>query len=372
MRVRKLDTERPSDIRAWVRFPFELYKRCAQWVPPFIADEKRLLDRRKHPFYRHSEADFFLAEDSGQTVGRIAVMENRHYNQHYGVREAFFGLFETIDDAQVSGALFEAAFNWARQRGLARMLGPRGLLPTDNCGILVKGFEHRPAMGVSYNLAYYGALVEAAGFTKRDDSLSGYLGRAQGLPQRLLDLADRVKERRGFWIKTFRDKRELRAWAPRAARVFLEAFGQNDMFYPPTPAELQMMIGSILAIAAPRYMKLVMKGEEIVGFVFTYPDVSAGLQRAKGRLWPLGWYHILRERKRTLWANGNGIGVLPEYQGLGASVLLYAEAVRTLWDSPFQHVDVVQVGEQNVKSRSMAEELGVTWYKTHRSYLRAL
>jgi len=128
----------------------------------------------------------------------------------------------------------------------------------------------------------------------------------------------------------------------------------------------------ILAIAAPRYMKLVMKGDEIVGFVFTYPDVSAGLQRARGRLWPLGWYHILRERGRTLWANGNGIGVLPEYQGLGASVLLYAEAVRTLWDSPFQHVDVVQVGEHNLKSRSMAEELGVNWYKAHRSYLRAL
>ena len=372
MRVRRLDPQRRADVNAFARFPFDLYRHCAQWVPPLLAEQRALLDRRRHPFYQHSDAAFYLAESDGRSMGRIAVMENRRYNQHFGTQSALFGFFEAVEDIQVSRALFEAAFQWARQRGLRDMIGPRGLLAADNCGILVEGFEHRPAMGVAYNLPYYGALVEDAGFRKQGDSYSGYFLRTQQVPQRLLDLADRVKERRGFAVQTFATHAELRAWAPRVAHVFADAFAQNDLFYPPTEAEMQAMINGLLAIAVPRYIKVVTKGQEVVGFVFAYPDVSAGLQRARGRLWPWGWYHLLRERRRTRWADGNGIGVLPAYQGLGASILLYAEVARTLLDSPFERVEVVQVGEENPKSRSIVEDMGVTWYKTHRVYCREL
>jgi hypothetical protein len=115
-----------------------------------------------------------------------------------------------------------------------------------------------------------------------------------------------------------------------------------------------------------------MKGDDVIGYLFAYPDVSEALQRARGRLWPLGWYHILRDKKRTTWVNINGAGVLPAYQGRGANILLYTEMARTIKDFGFEHADVVAVGEDNVKSFSDMEAIGVHWYKRHRSYRRAL
>jgi hypothetical protein len=110
----------------------------------------------------------------------------------------------------------------------------------------------------------------------------------------------------------------------------------------------------------------------VIGFIFAYPDISAGLQRARGRLWPLGWLHILIERKRTNWVNLNGVGVLPAYQGIGASILMYAELARAIKGFGFEHADFVQVGEDNLKSRADVEALGVRWYKRHRNYKRSL
>jgi hypothetical protein len=135
---------------------------------------------------------------------------------------------------------------------------------------------------------------------------------------------------------------------------------------------MEIMAETIISVADPRLIKLVMKGEEVVGFLLTYHDISAGLQKAKGRLWPLGWTYILRERKRTRWANGNGVGVLPEYQGVGASILLYAEIAQTMIASDFEHLDVAQVNEENFASRAAMEDVGVQWYKRHRSYRRML
>jgi hypothetical protein len=115
-----------------------------------------------------------------------------------------------------------------------------------------------------------------------------------------------------------------------------------------------------------------MKGDEIVGFLFAFPDLSAALQRSKGRLWPLGWYCILREFKRTKWVNVNGLGLLPAYRGVGGNVLLYTEMTQTVKEFGFEHVDVVQVGEENSKSMAENQALGVRWYKRHRTYVKAI
>ena len=133
-----------------------------------------------------------------------------------------------------------------------------------------------------------------------------------------------------------------------------------------------MIVGTLIDVADPRLIKLVMKGEEVIGFAFAYPDISAGLQKAGGNLWPLGWYHVLRERTRTKWVNRNGIGVLPSYQGLGPGVSLYAELYRGIKALGFEHIEFVQVNESNSASRATSEALGVTWYKRHRSCRRAI
>lgn len=372
MRIRKIDTQHKRDVKQFVGFPFELYRGDPLWVPPLLSSARQILNRHKHPFYRHSTADFFVAESQGQTVGRIAAMQNRRYNAHRGSQAAFFGYFEAVDDVEVARRLFDAVFDWARARGLEEVIGPKGLLGTEGGGVLVEGFEHRPALGVTYNPPYYDPLIRDAGFEKDTDYSSGLLDQGFRLPERVRRVAEKVKKRRGFWIKSFRSKREMRRWVPRVVRAHQKAFRQTHTYYPPTDGEIAMIVDTLLGVAEPRYAKLVMAEQEIVGFAFIYPDISAALQKTGGRLWPLGWLALLRERKRTRWANGNGLGVLPAYQGLGANVVLYAELAKTMQKARFEHLALIQVEESNFKSLADMETLGARWTVRHRGYRRIL
>jgi len=372
MSVRKIDTSRPRDVRQFINVPFELYRDCAQWVPPLVSDMKLALNRDKYPFYRHSSADFFIAEEGNRTVGRIAVLDNRRYNACHESKTAFFYYFETVEELRVARLLFEAASDWAHSRGLNVIVGPRGLLRSDGHGLLVEGFEHRPAMGVPYNLPYYATYLEALGFEKEIDFMSAHLEADFDLPQRFYDVADRVKERRGFWVKSFTSKRQLRRWVPEVQRVNNEAFSDVWGYYPIDEAEADAIADRFLAAADPRLIKLVMKGDEVAGFVIGYPDISAGIQRANGRFWPFGWLHLLIEFRRTDWINFNGAGILPKFQGAGASAVLYTELAKTVLDFDFQHADLVQVAENNVESKGEVNAIGAEWYKRHRIYRRSL
>ena len=372
MQVRRLDTTRARDVRQFINFPFELYQECPQWVPPILPEIRSILNRKKHPFYRHSDAEFFVAESEGHTLGRIAVIDNRNYNAYHGHKTGFFYFFEVVEDVAVAQALFNIAFDWARSRGLDQILGPKGFLQGDGMGILVDGFEYRPAIGIPYNHSYYEALVQGSGFEKETDFLSGYLSGDHELPQRFYDIAERVKARRGFWIKSFTNKKEMRGWIYRFGKIYNETFTDNWEFCPVTEEEMDVLADRLIAISDPRLMKLVMKGEEIVGFVFAFPDISAAIQKTKGRIWPTGWIHLLREFKRTDWVNLNGLGLMPGYRGVGANAVLYTELAKSVYDFDFKHADVVQVEERNAKSLGEMESIGVTWYKRHRIYGRKL
>jgi hypothetical protein len=299
-------------------------------------------------------------------------MDNRRYNEFRGDNTAFFGFFDAVEDEAVSRALFEAAFNWARSRKLARIIGPKGLIGADSNGVLVEGFEQRGAMGVPYNYPYYDRLIRAAGFEKDTDHLSGYLRGDHILPEKLFRIAERMKKRRGFRIQTFTSKEEMRAWVPKVRAVHREAFEGSYSFYPPTEAEMDSIANTIIGVADPRLIKLVMKDDRIIGFIFAYHDITAGIRKARGRVWPFGWYHLLRERKRTRWVNINGVGVLPAYQGMGANAILYTEIDKSVKEFGFEHVDVVLVNEINFESRRDMETMGVQWYKRHRAYKREL
>jgi ribosomal protein S18 acetylase RimI-like enzyme len=214
--------------------------------------------------------------------------------------------------------------------------------------------------------------MDALGFEKEIDYLSGYVEGDYDLPARFYQIAERVKERSGFWVKSFDSKRELRRWAPQIQRVNNEAFTEVWGYYPLDDAETRMISQQLLTIADPRMLKLVMKGDEVAGFAFVYPDISAALQDIRGRLWPFGWIKLLREFKRTRRLSANGVGLLPKYQGLGANAVLYTELLKTLKSREFDFCDVAQVAENNQKSLGDMMAGGVRWYKRHRIYRRSI
>ena len=200
MDIVQVDLTSKQQVKDFIDLPFHIYADVPQWVPPLEMDIKRILDSRRNPFYRHSEAAFFIAYGDQLPAGRIAVLNNRRYNDYNHSREAFFWLFEAENSQETASGLFEAAFAWARSRGLDKITGPKGFTPLDGFGLLVKGFEHRPAFGLPYNPAYYVDLIEAQGFVKDGESVSGYLSTDIQFPPRIHQLAERLVQRRGLRI----------------------------------------------------------------------------------------------------------------------------------------------------------------------------
>ncbi len=369
--VLQVDTTDRKLVREFLGLPFRLYAHTPQWVPPMAIDAGRYLDRR-HPFYQHSEAAFFLAYEEERVVGRLAVLENRRYNDFNHEQTAFFNHFECEDDAPAAGALFGAAFDWAHKRGLKKIVGPKGFTALDGMGLLVKGFEHRAAFGIAYNLPHYASLIEHAGFATQGELVSGYMSPAAPFPARVDEVAEMVKRRRGLSVMRFSNRRELRRAIPALRALYNSSLNGTTGNTPLSEDDVNAMASQLEWFADPRLIKIVMKGNQPVGFLLAYPDISAALQRTRGKLFPLGWLDMLLELKRTRWANINGAGIADQYRGLGGTALLFSEMHKSVVEGGYQHADIVQIGVENDKMQREMRDLGIDFYKAHRIYERML
>jgi GNAT superfamily N-acetyltransferase len=370
--LRAVDTKQRADVQRFITLPFRLYQSHPLWVPPIRMDIETRLNREKHPFHEHSETEFFIAEQNGEDVGRIAIIENKPYNQYHNKRQAQFYFFECVEDLEVARALFEHAFEWARARGLDQVVGPKGFGPLDGYGMLEEGYEFRPAMTMmNYNPPYYPAFMYELGFRKEVDFVSCYLSATKfKLDERVHRIAARAAKRSGLSVKRFKNKRELLQWAPRIGQTYNQTFIHNWEYYPLTEREIEYVISEILTIANPRLIKVITHGEDVVGFLFGFPDVSAAIQRSKGRLFPFGILDMLIEMRRTEWIALNGAGVLPEFHGRGGNALLYSEMEKTIHEFGFRHADLTQVAESAVQMRRDLENVGGVPYKNHRVFIR--
>lgn len=372
--IEKVDTTNKNQVNRFVKIPFRLYDGHPQWVPPLMIDVRMQLNKKKHPYYEHSDADFFMVIKDGREVGRIAALENKRFNDYHKSRQAQFYLFDCEDDQEAANALFETVFDWAKKRGLDTVVGPKGFGPMDGYGIQVEGFEHRQMMNMmNYNYPYYSKLVEAIGFEKEVDFVSCYLHRdAFCLPERVHKIAERVLERGRLGVKTFETKKELRAWADKIGKAYNNTFVNNWEYYPLTEREVAFVVQNLLLVADPRLIKVITHKEDIIGFLFGFPDVSLAFQRARGKLNPITLLGFLREMKRTEWISLNGAGVLPEFQGLGGNALLYTEMQKTLQDYHYIHADLTQVAETTRQMRADLINVGGKAYKNHRVYHRSV
>ncbi len=371
MKIRKIDTANRRDSRRFAQFANELYQACPQWVPLPLSDGLTQLNR-KSAYFQHSNADFFVAEEGERMLGRIAVLENNRYNQAHQTRHAFFYLFDTVNDIEVAQGLFETATEWSRARGLDTLVGPKGFTPFDGIGMLFKGFEHHPAMGIPYNYDYYNQLMTQLGFEKEIDFTSFYLKIANfDLPDRISRIAERVKKRNNLRVKTFTSRRELRRWIPGLVEAYNEIFVNNWEYIPVTPAETEELTGRMLQIVRPEHIKFILNDqEELVGFVLTFLDISEALQKTGGKLFPFGWVTLLLGLRNTTWININGMGILEKYRGLGANAILYDEVVKTIRNGRFEHADLVQMADTVDNMLADMHTIGAEPHKIHRIYRR--
>ncbi len=368
--IEKVDTSSKKQVNEFVEFPFRIYKDVKEWVPPILADIKTMLNKDKHPFYEHSDAEFFVARENGELLGRIGLIENKPSNQYHDKKTACFYLFESVDDQAVADKLFEFGFDWAHKRKLNQVIGPKGLSSFDGYGFLVEGFDHRQMMTMmNYNLPNYPQFVEKLGFKKVVDWVSCYANIPEFvLPEKVEKVANRVQEQGKFKVIKFKNKAELKKWAWRIGQAYNKSFVNNWEYYPLTDREIQFVLDNIMVVAVPDLLKIITYKEEVVGFLLAFPDISAALQKYQGRLSPMALYSYLRELKQTNWVSFNGIGVLPELHGRGGNALLFSEIAKTAHAYNFEHGELTQVAETATEMRKDLMNLGVKPYKNHRIY----
>lgn len=369
--VKIIPVNTKAQKKQFVEFQYDHYRDCPQFVPPFKADIYTTMDPKKHPYYDHSIADFYLAEKDGKIVGRIAALENKPFNVFHKTKDAEFYFYETINDVEVSTALLDTVTAWAKARGLNRLVGPKGFSALDGYGILVEGYEHRQMMNMmNYHYPYYKDLVEGYGFTKAVDFVSSYVVPAEFvLPEKVVKAAEIARKRGRFEVISFKSKGELKKWAPAIGQAYNKAFVNNWEYYPLTPREIDYVVKNALTVILPQLFKLITKDGEVVGFTLPFPDVSRAMQANKGKLGPIEIVRLLWEIQHTDWVDFNGIGILPEHQGFGGNAILYSALTESMRHSPhFKHAELTQVAETAVQMRKDLANLGVKPYKNHRVY----
>jgi hypothetical protein len=373
--IEKIDTENRKQVKRFVELPYRIYANCPQWVPPLNIDAYNQLNRKKHPFHEHSDVDFFLAVRDGRDVGRIAAIENKPYNQYHNKKTANFYFFECENDAEAVTTLFNVVTEWSKSRELDMLIGPKGMGPLDGYGILTFGFEQRQMMTMlNYNHNYYLPMLEAQGFVKEVDFVSCYLPADKfEMPERVQKITERVMQRGNLEIKNFKSKKELMSWANRIGKAYNDAFVNNWEYYPLTQREIDFVVENIMTIADYRLIKIITHGEDVVGFLFAFHDVSAALQRANGKLFPFGLLDILLELRRTNTVSVNGMGILPKHQGHGGNALLYYAMGTTLLNfKQFTNVEMTQVAETTEQMRADLKNLNGVEYKNNRVYKKAI
>ena len=368
--IEKIDTRSKKEVNEFVEFPFRIYEGVESWVPPILADIKTMLNADKHPFYEHSDAEFFAARQNGEMVGRIALLENKPSNKYHDKKQACFYLFESVDDQSVTDELFNFSFDWAKKRKLNHLLGPKGLSSFDGYGFLVEGFDKRQMMTMmNYNLPNYPKFVEKIGFKKTVDWVSCYADIPNfNLPEKVGAVADRVQEIGKFKVLKFKNKAELKKWAWKIGQAYNQSFVNNWEYYPLTDNEIKFVLNNIMVVAVPDLLKIITYNDEVVGFLFAFPDISAALQKYRGRLSPMALYSYLRELKKTNWVSFNGIGILPEFHGRGGNALMFSEIFKTANAYNFKHGELTQIAETATEMRKDLDNLGVKPYKNHRIY----
>lgn len=373
MNIIRFELQDRLNRNAFIEFPFKLYQNTPQWVPHFRMEMRKIF-RPNYAFYTYGESAFLLArDDHGEVLGRLAVANNHRYNDFHGTKTAFFYYFEVVEDRAVAEALFNRGFEWVRDQGLDRVLGPKGFTVLDGFGMLIKGFEHQPAFSQPYNLPYYPGFIDSLGFTKVKDIFSGRIDRSTKFPEKILRAAELVEEHRGFTAPTLKTRAELKAVIDDFKRLYNDSLAVPAGNPPLTDEDMENMVSQLLWIADPRLVKLIYKDGQPVGWLLGYPDIGKAMQRTKGHLFPFGWLHVLLESKRTSKIDLNGLGIIKEYQRLGGTAVLFNELYNSIMNfDQYTHGEVIQMREENINIFLEAANLDIDFNRVHRLYEKAL
>lgn len=357
----------------FIRFAWDVYADDPAWVPPLIADVRKLLDG-DHPFHEHADTEFFLALRDDRVVGRIAAVVNHQYNEFHDTRTGSVGLFESMDDQAVADALLRTAADWVRDRGMTEVTGPFNLSTNDELyspGVLLDQYEEPPVLLMAHNPPYYPALFENAGWQKRKDLLTYRLD-ATPPPDRLVRGVKRLTGRiDGLEVRRL-ELKHLDREVELIKEIYNASWEENWGFVPLTEAEIGHMADDLKPIVDERFAFLAEVQGEPVGFALALPDYNQALKHVNGRLFPFGIFKLLWHRRKIDQVRVFTLGLKPEYRRTGIDALFYTLMFESAVEANLDEAEAGWILEDNWGMRRGMERMGARAFKTYRVYGKEL
>lgn len=360
------------DLKRFVALPYRLHQ-GTPWVPPLKLERRLFLNRRLNPYFKHGEAEYFLALRGERVVGRVSAQIDRAFNEFHQNRWGMFGFLDLEDDPEVMAALLDAAEDWLAQHGCERMVGPMDFSMNEESGVLIEGHELEPLIRQPWHPPYYQRLCEDAGLDKAMDLYSWFLDisdRKDMLPI-LPELDERARSEHGVKIRRM-SRRHLRREMDRFAEIYNAAWSENWGFVPYSKADLDAYTIDMHLVFARDWFMVAEKDGETIAVAITLPDINQVLKKMKGRLLPLGWWYFLNRNRICDRVRVGFLGVKPEHQHTGVAASLYVEHFDTAERSRQDHGEAGWILETNEAMNRGLEAMSAEIVKKYRLYERSL
>ena len=369
--IRKVSSA--AELKKFIRFNYEFYKNCPYSVPDLYDDMQSTFSREKNPAFEFCEAEYFLAYRNGEIVGRVAAIINKRANETWQRRVVRFGWIDFIDDAEVSSDLLEAVKAWGKERGMEEMEGPLGFTDLDAEGMLIEGFDQLSTMATIYNYPYYPQHMERLGLEKSADWVEMKIYIPEAIPEKHLRISDLVQRKYGLRIRKVKSRKEIMesGLGRRIFELVNEAYAPLFGFSRMSDQQIDNYVKMYVPVLDLRMVTLVENAEgELVAAGISMPSLSKALQKAKGRLWPFGWFHLLRALfwKRPEVLDLLLVAVRPDYQGKGANALLFTDLIPVYQKLGYKYAESNPELEENDKVQNQWQYFQVEQHKRRRCY----
>ena len=360
------------DKKKFIYLPAKVHRNDPNWLPPIYIDEWELFDEKKNKSYQYADTVLYLARKEKKTVGRIMGIINRRYNEIHNEEHGRFCFMECYEDQEVVHALIRKVEEWAKEKGMVRIVGPLAFSDKDPQGFQIEGFDYPKFIVCPTNASYLPEMIAKEGFTKHRD-LVNYLAKTpEDLPEIYKKILSRVSENREYKIIEFRSRKELKPYIIPVLELMNQTFMEIYGFVPLTDSEKKELTARYLMILDPKFIKVIEAPDGLIGFAIGMPDISDAIKKSRGRIFPFGIIRILRASKKSkklLMLLG---GVRKDYRGKGIDVLMAVKILQASIEQKMELIDLHLVLETNTKMRAECERIGGTIVKRFRIYQKEL
>jgi GNAT superfamily N-acetyltransferase len=372
MGVEILELRPGKDMREFISVPQRLYRREPRWVPQLISQEMVFFDPRRNPAFNGCDTVFLAARRCGRPCGRVAGIISREYNRKNDSSTGRFGWFEA-DNRETAGLLLSRVEEWLAGRGMNRVVGPMGFSDNDSTGFLVEGHREDPTIVGSWSPPWYADFLEERGYAKEVDYVEYRITVPSEMPEKVARMVELIRRRSPVRVITEKNRKVLaRRWAPQVFdvlnRSYKDLYGTTLL----SEEEIAFYIATYLGHVDPEFVKIAVDGDRVVGFIIAMPSLTDAFRKARGRLLPLGFVHILRGMKNSRVLDFYLAGVLPEYQGKGVDLLMSYEMGLSALARGMTHAESNRELENNTRIQAQWKFYDKRLHRRSRVYWKSL